>query len=75
MLLGHVADHVEALAIGQADVEKDEVEVVFSEVFFGGGEGADRRNVVTASPEMLLKALAGDQFIFQDNNFFDGHLS
>jgi hypothetical protein len=62
-----------AVAIRQANVQEDEVEVVLVEVFLGGGNGGHGRHIVSALAELVFEILADDQIVLEDDDFLDRH--
>src|SRR6185312_877666 len=64
-----------AVAIGQTDIEENEIEIVLAEQFGGGGDGGDGGDIVAPAAQALFEVIANDQIVFQNNNFFDGHRS
>ena len=62
-----------AIAVGEADVEENEVEIVLVEVLLGSRDGGGRRDVVAAVAELVFEILADDQIVLQNNDFLDRH--
>ena len=67
------AQEVGAFAVGQAEVQEEEVEGVLGQQFAGAGDGIGGGDVITLLAQQLFQIPADDQVVFQHDDFFNGH--
>src|ERR1051326_761778 len=66
---------VRAVAIGKANVEENDVEIIFVEILLGSGDGRDAGHIIAAPAKALLEVFADDCVVLEHDHFLDGHES
>jgi hypothetical protein len=67
-------EQFDALAVGEAHVHEDEVKIIPVEIIMGHCEGGGGGDVKTLTPEIGLQVIPDNRVVFQDDDFFDGHV-
>ncbi len=67
------AEQIRAFAVRQADVEKNQVEIILGKQVLCRGDRGRGGDLVAALAQLLLQVLPNDQLIFQDDDFLNGH--